>query len=64
MGQLTSEQALADFAYLVKQVKKDYNAMNCTVFAFGGRYEKCILLIFLHLNCTWHDTFLQIVKNI
>jgi len=38
LGQLTSEQALADFAYLVKQVKKDYNAMNCTVFAFGGSY--------------------------
>ena len=39
IGFLTTEQALADFAYLVKQVKKDYSAQNNTVFAFGGRYN-------------------------
>jgi len=38
IGFLTIEQALADFAYLVKEVKKDYEAENCTVFAFGGSY--------------------------
>lgn len=38
IGFLTIEQALADFAYLVKKVKMDYQAENCTVFAFGGSY--------------------------
>lgn len=38
IGFLSIEQALADFAVLVKTVKKDYNAENCTVFAFGGSY--------------------------
>ncbi|XP_066920969.1 dipeptidyl peptidase 2-like [Clytia hemisphaerica] len=38
IGFLTTEQALADFAYLVKQVKKDHSAQNNTVFAFGGSY--------------------------
>jgi len=38
IGFLTIDQALADFAYLVKYVKKENDAQNCTVFAFGGSY--------------------------
>jgi hypothetical protein len=35
---LTSEQALADFAYLVSFIKKENKAENSPVVAFGGSY--------------------------
>ena len=35
---LTSEQALADYAYLVSFIKKQNGAENSPVVAFGGSY--------------------------
>lgn len=39
IGFLSMEQALADYAVLVKFVQKDMGAQNCSVFSFGGRYD-------------------------
>lgn len=38
IGFLSIEQALADYAELVKFIKKDMEAEHCSVFAFGGSY--------------------------
>ncbi|XP_057301887.1 dipeptidyl peptidase 2-like [Hydractinia symbiolongicarpus] len=38
IGFLSMEQALADYAVLVKFVQKDMGAQNCSVFSFGGSY--------------------------
>lgn len=37
IGFLSIEQALADYAELIKFIKKDMNAEHCSVYAFGGR---------------------------
>ncbi|XP_076822052.1 dipeptidyl peptidase 2-like isoform X3 [Clavelina lepadiformis] len=38
VGFLTIEQALADYAYLIKYLKQQYAALNSPVIAFGGSY--------------------------
>ncbi|CAK8675028.1 unnamed protein product [Clavelina lepadiformis] len=38
VGFLTIEQALADYAYLIKYLKQQYAASNSPVIAFGGSY--------------------------
>lgn len=38
---LTTEQALADFATLIADIKVHYNATNSPVIAFGGRLVLC-----------------------
>jgi pimeloyl-ACP methyl ester carboxylesterase len=35
---LSSQQALADYAYLIKYLKLSYDAENSAVIAFGGSY--------------------------
>jgi dipeptidyl-peptidase-2 len=38
IGLLTIEQALGDYAVLLRSIKKSMNASSCPVIAFGGRY--------------------------
>ncbi len=38
VGYLSSEQALADYAYLLKYIKQAKRAENSPVIAFGGSY--------------------------
>lgn len=38
IGLLSIQQTLADYAFLITQVKSDFGADNCTVIAFGGSY--------------------------
>eukprot|EP01121_Diplochlamys_sp_Union-15-3_P013991 TRINITY_DN4423_c0_g1_i2.p1 TRINITY_DN4423_c0_g1~~TRINITY_DN4423_c0_g1_i2.p1 ORF type:complete len:338 (-),score=41.34 TRINITY_DN4423_c0_g1_i2:79-1092(-) len=38
IGLLSVEQALADYATLIRTLKKQWNAQNSAVFAFGGSY--------------------------
>ena len=44
IGFLSIEQALADYAVLVKALKKQLNATGSAVFAFGGRYSNILIL--------------------
>jgi lysosomal Pro-X carboxypeptidase len=37
-GYLSSEQALADYAQVIVDVKKDLSAENCPAIAVGGSY--------------------------
>jgi lysosomal Pro-X carboxypeptidase len=53
LNYLTSEQALADYAYLIKYIKLNYNgAEKSPVIAFGGKVKKTQskLLIFALLS--------------
>lgn len=43
IGWLTIEQALADYAVLIKHLKEEYKIPHAPVLAFGGRY----ILMFL-----------------
>lgn len=47
IGLLTVEQALADYAVMITELKEQLEAKNCPVIVFGGRYEplKLSLLI-------------------
>ncbi|PNX54372.1 lysosomal pro-X carboxypeptidase-like protein, partial [Trifolium pratense] len=38
LGYLTAEQALADFAVLVTDLKQNLSAIHCPVVLFGGSY--------------------------
>ena len=38
LGYLTSEQALADYATLILDLKKNLSAEDCPVVVFGGSY--------------------------
>ncbi|KAJ4821959.1 hypothetical protein Tsubulata_039119 [Turnera subulata] len=47
---LISEQALADFAQVITDVKKNLSAENCPVVAFGGSYG-VMVASWLRLKC-------------
>eukprot|EP01130_Rhizamoeba_saxonica_P005733 TRINITY_DN2277_c0_g2_i3.p1 TRINITY_DN2277_c0_g2~~TRINITY_DN2277_c0_g2_i3.p1 ORF type:complete len:444 (-),score=69.82 TRINITY_DN2277_c0_g2_i3:165-1496(-) len=46
IGYCSTQQALADYAYLITHLKKQYNAEDCPVFAFGGSYGGMLTTFF------------------
>jgi hypothetical protein len=50
---LTSEQALADYAYLITDLKKNVNgAQDSPVVVFGGSYGKPVFSKSFFYNCS------------
>lgn len=56
LGYFSSTQALADYAQLIIDLKKNLSAENCPVIAMGGSYGGSKLLIFFHaLYCMMYS---------
>ena len=56
MNFLTSEQAMADFAYLIDYTRENMNAQTSPVIGFGGSYGgQCATLLCACLTCRGHS---------
>ena len=46
IGYLNAEQALADYAVLLTDLKKEFQATNKPIVAFGGRYDYMQVILY------------------
>lgn len=54
LSYLTAEQALADYAVLIRELKRNFSAEACPVVLFGGSYGGSKdLNFFFHLKCQY-----------
>ena len=49
IGFLSIEQALADYAVLLKSLQISYKAEDCKVVTFGGRYSQLFIICLLYV---------------
>lgn len=64
LSYLTAEQALADYAILLTDLKKNLSAEACPVVLFGGSYGGSkILKILINAFCNVHYLVFMICKS-
>ena len=62
LGYLTSEQALADYATLILDLKTNLSAEDCPVVVFGGSYGGSKRISYTYFQALFHPKSFVFVK--